>query len=366
MPPFLYVIYMTIGRNVVSLVMTTRPSRLAHEPKGGSGDEHKQQAPAPDAPHETKPDPRHVERRIERGSATKDHDTEPSVRRRPTRHSVPVLANNCSNDPIILRRWRCPHKYPVHIDSAIFEDCKFCNYLNRPNPISIEPVADEPRDYRAVGGTTIVVNKASIRARWANQSRLAALVPIEEAPRRVYLDFGARRYPDSVAEFLRQFPKSDQFELKAWEAMPAFASTYKNHSEVEFHNEAVWVSDGEMWMANSEMAYAVPDVKYARSRGLVKGAVFSIPSVDISAYIKRNFKMDDFIICKMDIEGAEFHIIPKMIEDGTIHLLDEVLIECHYYEGNFLPNVKNMKWSDCFKMFTQLRQIGVYSHEWLL
>ena len=44
-------------------------------------------------------------------------------------------------------------------------------------------------------------------------------------------------------------------------------------------------------------------------------------SEDVSAYILHNFVLDDFVIVKMDIEGAEFHVIPKMIDDGSIHLV---------------------------------------------
>jgi hypothetical protein len=33
--------------------------------------------------------------------------------------------------------------------------------------------------------------------------------------------------------------------------------------------------------------------------------------------------LDDFVILKMDIEGAEFHVLPKLITEGTIHLIDD-------------------------------------------
>ena len=44
---------------------------------------------------------------------------------------------------------------------------------------------------------------------------------------------------------------------------------------------------------------------------------------------------------------------------------DELFVECHYFEGNFLSNLKTYRWSDCLAMFEQLRVMGVYVHEWL-
>lgn len=38
-------------------------------------------------------------------------------------------------------------------------------------PIPIEPIVDEPRVFAQVDGRTVIVNKVSLRRRWANQCR---------------------------------------------------------------------------------------------------------------------------------------------------------------------------------------------------
>ena len=51
--------------------------------------------------------------------------------------------------------------------------------------------------------------------------------------------------------------------------------------------------------------------------------------IDFSNYLKKNFTKDDYVICKMDIEGAEYDVLGKLIDDNTIDLIDEIYIEWH-------------------------------------
>jgi len=54
-----------------------------------------------------------------------------------------------------------------------------------------------------------------------------------------------------------------------------------------------------------------------------------IETIDFSQWIKKNFAKKDFIILKMDIEGAEYDVLQKMIDDGTMNYIDEIMIEFH-------------------------------------
>ena len=56
----------------------------------------------------------------------------------------------------------------------------------------------------------------------------------------------------------------------------------------------------------------------------------TIETIDFSRWIKENFAKKDFIILKMDIEGMEYEVLQKMIDDGTINYIDELLIEFHW------------------------------------
>ena len=56
----------------------------------------------------------------------------------------------------------------------------------------------------------------------------------------------------------------------------------------------------------------------------------NIEGIDFSNWLLSNFDKKDHIILKMDIEGSEFSVLPKMFEDESIKLVDKLFIEFHY------------------------------------
>ena len=50
-------------------------------------------------------------------------------------------------------------------------------------------------------------------------------------------------------------------------------------------------------------------------RGLKR--VVQVPTIDFSQFISDNFEITDEVVLKMDIEGAEYAVINKMLNDGT-------------------------------------------------
>ena len=49
----------------------------------------------------------------------------------------------------------------------------------------------------------------------------------------------------------------------------------------------------------------------------------------MSKFIKENFLKEDFIVLKLDIEGAEFEVLKDMIDTGSIKYVDELYVEFH-------------------------------------
>mmetsp|Transcript_18980 Transcript_18980/g.48561 ORF Transcript_18980/g.48561 Transcript_18980/m.48561 type:complete len:192 (-) Transcript_18980:190-765(-) len=82
-----------------------------------------------------------------------------------------------------------------------------------------------------------------------------------------------------------------------------------------------------------------------------KGEKYDAPMIDFSAWLRDSFTEADFVVLKMDVEGGEHKIVPKMISDGTIKLVDVWLWECHP-----MPKWWN---SPCHKLLKSLRDAGV-------
>ena len=48
-----------------------------------------------------------------------------------------------------------------------------------------------------------------------------------------------------------------------------------------------------------------------------------IPVVDLSQWIQKNTSPDDYVLFKLDVEGAEFDILDRMLKDGTFKWIDK-------------------------------------------
>ena len=54
-----------------------------------------------------------------------------------------------------------------------------------------------------------------------------------------------------------------------------------------------------------------------------------IPTFDLSQFIQDNFLESDELIVKIDIEGAEYPVVTKLLEDGSYKYVDKFFIEFH-------------------------------------
>jgi len=83
--------------------------------------------------------------------------------------------------------------------------------------------------------------------------------------------------------------------------------------------------------------------------------------IDFASWLARTVSRFDYVVCKMDIEGAEFNVIPHLISRGVITLIDELFLECHSEEmhGNG-PRA----FTECIQLHETIRDAGVWEHDW--
>eukprot|EP00662_Eupelagonemidae_sp_cell21_P057933 gene57933-biopygen21606 len=51
--------------------------------------------------------------------------------------------------------------------------------------------------------------------------------------------------------------------------------------------------------------------------------------VDFAAWLRARVTAADFVVVKMDVEGAEFALLDRMLGNGALGLVDELFLECH-------------------------------------
>ena len=79
-----------------------------------------------------------------------------------------------------------------------------------------------------------------------------------------------------------------------------------------------------------------------------------VASVNLVKWMKDSFQPEDFVVLKMDIEGAEQQIIPQMLRQGAVKLVDVLLWECHYNANHHISN-----FTKCHKLESNLLKAGL-------
>ena len=169
----------------------------------------------------------------------------------------------------------------------------------------------------------------------------------------IYIDCGAN-VGTVLEEKVRKYPSSEYF---AFEANPdlidqilAVKRKYPK-TAIEVYNKAVWTEDSNVdffLSRENSRGEAVTD-----GSTLLSGKVpinpgsgridydqpVQVESVDFSKWILHNFRPQDYICLKMDIEGAEYAVLGKMLEDDSIRYINKAYVEFHYTDSGQLNSI---------------------------
>lgn len=212
-----------------------------------------------------------------------------------------------------------------------------------------------------------------------NVNYLPAMADINFKPRYVYVDVGARSYGSSIASwFKKQYPKQNKtFEIYAIEADKHFHEQYKLKKGVTLLPYAAWVRNESLSFEinqdpgdkNVEKGRGMGRIQSVKSSGGIVSDVDKIQGFDFAEWLKSTVTEKDFVVMKMDVEGTEFDLIPRLIKTGAICLIDEIFLECHYNRWQkCCPGERSPKYQktygQCLDLFTSLRERGVLVHQW--
>lgn len=152
----------------------------------------------------------------------------------------------------------------------------------------------------------------------------------------IFVDLGAHN-GDTVEQFVswgQLFGDISDSTVYAFEPNPNFEkeweSVYERQSQhvkdIVFEQTAAWIDDKglefSLWQ-ESDIGSTVMPAK----RNWYAGKIIGVPSFDFSEWLKQ-FEGEEIVI-KLDVEGAEYPILKKMISDGTDKLCKLIFIEWH-------------------------------------
>ena len=204
---------------------------------------------------------------------------------------------------------------------------------------------------------------------------LAAGLQPGRFPARVYVDIGANSYTSSVGKWFRtRYPEGNSFRVYAFEPDTRFHRSYRER-DVTLLPFAAWVENTTItWALDRHRAggggHVATTLGSAGAKRAVLGAsaapgrpLVSHRAIDIADFLTRTVQADDFVVVKMvrppllgrrcvvalcrppaghsgacmlthsrvpqDAEGAEYTLVPHLLQSGAARLIDEMFVEVH-------------------------------------
>ena len=155
--------------------------------------------------------------------------------------------------------------------------------------------------------------------------------------RKIIIDGGAN-IGQSTKAFCRALPDISEYEIFCFEASQSdnILDPLKDQIEkskamakdVTLINKAVWTEEGHITFydkgtESSSITYRDQFINNPQVKQI------KIPCIDISSWIQENFNKDDYIILKLDIEGAEYGVFEKLCDDDIVPWFDKIYAEIH-------------------------------------
>jgi FkbM family methyltransferase len=152
--------------------------------------------------------------------------------------------------------------------------------------------------------------------------------------RKIFIDLGVMN-GRSIEFFRKHHPESRQFEIFGFECLP---ENLKKINEgvadpgiFTLIPAAAWIVNGTVRLYRGGMkgSSVCPEKS---TGGISPDNYIDVPCVDFADWLKTNFKPDDYIILKMNIEGAEYRIIENLKENGLIPWISKWYISWHWHK----------------------------------
>ncbi|GLI65060.1 hypothetical protein VaNZ11_008474 [Volvox africanus] len=169
---------------------------------------------------------------------------------------------------------------------------------------------------------------------------------VTRPPRKFFLDLGART-GDSVEKMLiKTHTDYSDYIIHAFECNPenmplVLSGLDRLKAEYKLLPENVVLVEAAAWIQKGTLSFHMDSRKVGNDGqpGKTGGSLFdsphaqgslvTVPSVDFSEYLESTVQYVDHVICKIDIEGAEYELLTHIIRRGSIILCDVIMIEWH-------------------------------------
>ncbi|XP_078699528.1 uncharacterized protein LOC144926531 [Branchiostoma floridae x Branchiostoma belcheri] len=206
---------------------------------------------------------------------------------------------------------------------------------------------------------------------------LKGRLPTAGEPRKILLDCGAN-VASTVQMFRETYPGGKDFIIHSFEIderLAPYFAPYPNHvlhcptgvsnkdGNMTAYLESVWspAKDRELQWGGGTLFAWESEKANTETGGRRKLTLHrTVPTVDLSRWIQENTAVEDYVIFKLDVEGAEYDILKKMLADGTFKWVDK-------YYGEFHQNQPVTGWDkeEMAKLESDVEEKGKHMLRWI-
>ena len=163
---------------------------------------------------------------------------------------------------------------------------------------------------------------------------------IDIKSKNVFVDCGS--FKGGIAKIFKL--KNLHYKVFAFECNPFLSlAIYRNH--IIKINKAVWIYDGfvDYYLSDVRLENLKNSSLYKYNRNLNLNTIkqYQVPCIDFSNWLGSNFNENDNVIVRMNIAGAEYEVLKKCINDGTIYLIKKLLVQWSYNKIDSIKHLHN-------------------------
>lgn len=184
--------------------------------------------------------------------------------------------------------------------------------------------------------------------------------------RKIFLDCGTH-YGEGLTNFIDTYKMDSTWEIYSFEPNKyLWKQHYENnpYNNINYINKAIYINDNNITF---NIAYPNTDASsiFGNHIGDYLYEKVETQCLDLSKFIIENFSKEDFIIVKMDIEGAEYVVLRKMIEDGSLQYINELYVEFHSHkdENAIVENGETKK--STYELIDNINKLGIKFTHWV-
>lgn len=157
---------------------------------------------------------------------------------------------------------------------------------------------------------------------------------------KVFLDFGGNQ-GQGLREIMAKYRVDESWIIETFEPNPdcrirEFLSDIPN---IIINEAAIWTGTGTVDFSKMMEDTQGSSVECLMNDGVCMDPaspsfrhhdhIVQVPCVDISEVLNR-YKDAEFLLVKMDIEGSEFPVLRKALDDGSITCVNDLYVEWHH------------------------------------